>query len=66
MKLEHKVESLNNCINQQQAYAQLVGLENTTDMLNLEENKFDYKKISSWKKKPFEKLKFEAFMRWEK
>ena len=48
MKLEHKVESLNNCINvlQQQAYAQRLELENVHHgyVLNLDESKFDYKK----------------------
>ena len=47
MKQEHKVESLNNCINelQQQAYAQRLYLENTHHgyVLNLEEYKCDYK-----------------------
>ena len=48
MKQEHKVESLNNCIDelQQEAYAQRLYLENAHhgDVLNLDENKFDYKK----------------------
>ena len=46
MKQEHKVEFLNNCINelQQQAHAQQLELEGAiTDTLNLDENKFDYK-----------------------
>ena len=50
MKQEHKVESLNNCINelQQQAYAQRLDLENTHHgyVLNLEEYKCDYKETS--------------------
>ena len=37
-----------------------------TDMLNLDENKLDYKKNKSWKKKLFKKLKFEMCTRWEK
>ena len=37
-----------------------------TDMLNLDENKFDYKKNVSWKKKLLEKLEFEMCTRWEK
>ena len=47
MKQEHQVESLSNCIDelQHQAFAQRLELEAfITDTLNLDENKFDYKK----------------------
>ena len=37
-----------------------------TDLLNLDKNKFVYKKKYLRKKKFSEKLKLEAFMRWEK
>ena len=48
MKQEHQVESLSNCISelQQQIHAQRLEVQDThnTDLLNLDENKFAYKK----------------------
>ena len=38
----------------------------TTDLLNQDENKFDYEKSSLWKKKFTEILKSEIFTKWEK
>ena len=37
-----------------------------TDLLNLDENKFDYKKNFLWKKKSSETLKSEIYTKWEK
>ena len=62
MKQEHKLESLNICINELQlALNDWIWRTPITDMLNLDKNKFDCKKNLLRKKKLFEKLKFEAF-----
>ena len=50
MKQEHQVGSLNNCVDELQKQAHAQGLE-FTDSLNLDENKFDYKKNLSMKEK---------------
>ena len=62
MKQEHQVESPNNCINvlQQKGHAQR--LESQDAHHGYAESRREHVR----KKKLFEKLKFEAFMRWER
>ena len=66
MKQEHKVESLNNCIDelQQQAYAQR-RLELDDAHHGYVESRRQQVRLQE-KKKVFEKLKYQVFMNWWK
>ena len=68
-KQELHVESLNKCIGelQRQTEQQRLALQDAQyDLLNLDENKIDYKKNCLWKKKFSKILKSEIRTKWEK
>ena len=64
-KQEVHAESLNKCTGERQRQTEEQWRTNT-DLLNLDENKFDYKKNCLWKKKFSEILKCEICTKWEK
>ena len=69
VKQKHQVGSLDSCINelQHQAYAQTLVVQDALHgILNLDENKFDYKKNYLWRKKRSEILKSEVCTKWKK
>ena len=69
MKQEHNLKSLKNCISelQQQACAQRLHLENTHHgYVESRREQVRLQEELDMKKKLFEKLKFEAYTRWEK
>ena len=68
MKQEHKVESLNNCINelQQQAYAQRLDMENAHHgSVESRREQVRMQEELVTKEKALRETQIEAFMRWE-
>ena len=69
MREEHQVESFNSCVSelQQHAYAQRLEYKtHNTDTLNLDGNKFVYKKNYLWRERFFGILRSEVCTKWEK